>query len=96
MIKLLSIKDSSCGASTDLGLPEPGVSTKVVSTKLKVWALLLLLLLKAMEKEKEHMQCISIPPIDLLFALSQIQINWPMGGKCAECYGVSRAVRSFP
>lgn len=64
MIKLLSIKDSSCGAFTDLGLPEPGVSTKVVSTKLQVWALLLLLLLlEEMEKEKEHMQCIQVLPL---------------------------------
>lgn len=81
MIKLLSIKDSSCGASTDLGLPEPRVSTKVVSTgRLKVWASLLLLLLLLLLEKKEDMRCNSIPPIDSLFALSRIQIKWLAGG----------------
>lgn len=77
MIKLLSIKDSSCGASTDLGLPEPGVSTKVVSTgRLKVWASLLLLLKETeKEKEKENMRCFSFHPIDSLFALSRIRTD---------------------
>lgn len=34
----------------------------------------------------------SSPPFDLLFALSQIQMNWPMGGKSMQRTVVIRAL----
>lgn len=88
MIKLLSIKDSSCGASTDLGLPEPGVSTKVVSTgRLKVWAslLLLLLLLKEMEKEKKICGAIQFFPLIRCLHFPEFRSNGRLAGVKRRC-----------
>lgn len=86
MIKLLSIKDSSCGASTDLGLPEPGVSTKVVSTgRLKVWASLLLLL-KQMDKEKKICAAIQVLPLIDCLHFPESRSNGRLEGESADVY----------